>query len=48
MNNEAEDPGERGPARRARRDSLFLLTVLSASDGRDMGSARVRRPRAVP
>ncbi len=42
MNNEAEDPGERGPARRARRDSLFLLTVLSASDGRDMGSARVR------
>ena len=36
------DPGARGPARGASRDSLFLLTVLSAPDGHDMGSARVR------
>lgn len=37
--NEADD---RGPARGARRDSLFLLTVLSAPDGENLGSARVR------
>ncbi|CAH0350527.1 hypothetical protein BH11PSE5_BH11PSE5_26310 [soil metagenome] len=37
-----EDADDRGPARGARRDSLFLLTVISDPDGRAMGSARVR------
>ncbi|AUW60208.1 pilus assembly protein PilZ [Sphingobium sp. SCG-1] len=38
----ADEAGERGPARGSRRDSLFLLTILSAPDGRNLGSARVR------
>lgn len=42
MTNNVEDAEDRGPARGARRDSLFLLTVISDPDGRTMGSARVR------
>jgi len=42
MNMDEDDVGERGPARQSRRDSLFLLTVLNAPDGRDLGNARVR------
>lgn len=38
----ADEAGERGPARQSRRDSLFLLTILSSPDGRELGSARVR------
>ncbi|ATP18817.1 MULTISPECIES: PilZ domain-containing protein [Sphingobium] len=33
---------DRGPARSAPRDSLFLLTSLSTIDGVDLGKARVR------
>lgn len=36
------ETNDRGPARRARRDSLFLLTVLNAPDGKELGRARVR------
>ncbi|MGK2912259.1 MAG: PilZ domain-containing protein [Sphingobium sp.] len=39
---DAEEAGERGPARQSRRDSLFLLTILSCPDGSELGSARVR------
>lgn len=42
MTSGADEAEGRGPARGSRRDSLFLLTVLSAPDGRDLGSARVR------
>jgi hypothetical protein len=34
-------PGQ-GPARTAPRDSLFLMTVVSAPEGRTVGKARVR------
>ncbi|HUD95346.1 PilZ domain-containing protein [Sphingobium sp.] len=33
---------ERGPARSAPRDSLFLLTSISTADGIDLGKARIR------
>ncbi|MDX3908823.1 MAG: PilZ domain-containing protein [Sphingobium sp.] len=42
MNSGEEEVGERGPARASSRDSLFLLTVLTAPDGQDLGNARVR------
>ncbi|HJT39484.1 MAG TPA: PilZ domain-containing protein [Sphingobium sp.] len=34
--------GERGPARSGPRDSLFLLTNLTSTDGAPLGRARVR------
>ena len=34
--------GDRGPARAAPRDSLFLLTTLTTLDGAPLGKARVR------
>lgn len=36
------DMGDRGPARGAPRDSLFLLTVLTSPAGVNLGRARVR------
>jgi hypothetical protein len=33
---------DRGPARAAPRDSLFLLTSLSTVDGEELGKARIR------
>ncbi|OAN53583.1 PilZ domain-containing protein [Sphingobium sp. TCM1] len=33
---------DRGPARSAPRDSLFLLTSLISSEGEDLGKARIR------
>jgi hypothetical protein len=36
------DISDRGPARAAPRDSLFLLTALSTADGAPLGKARVR------
>ncbi|MBB3980486.1 hypothetical protein GGR44_000117 [Sphingobium fontiphilum] len=33
---------DRGPARSAARDSLFLLTSIMSADGVDLGKARVR------
>ena len=41
MDNE-QDISDRGPARAAPRDSLFLLTTLSTPDGAQLGKARVR------
>ena len=37
-----DDMADRGPARGARRDSLFLLTVLSSPEGHNLGNARIR------
>lgn len=37
-----QDISDRGPARAAPRDSLFLLTSLSTPDGAQLGKARVR------
>ena len=46
MGHEMEDreggAGGQEPARKARRDSLFLLTVMTSPDGMELGSARVR------
>ncbi len=42
MNDGKDDMADRGPARGARRDSLFLLTVLSSPEGFNLGSARIR------
>jgi hypothetical protein len=36
------DISDRGPARAAPRDSLFLLTTLSTAEGAPLGKARVR------
>lgn len=36
------DGADRGPARTASRDSLFLLTSFSTEDGAPLGKARVR------
>ncbi|MGE4322595.1 MAG: PilZ domain-containing protein [Sphingobium sp.] len=36
------DSADRGPARTAPRDSLFLLTSLSTLDGAPLGKARIR------
>jgi hypothetical protein len=41
MDNE-QDISDRGPARAAPRDSLFLLTTLATPDGVQLGKARVR------
>lgn len=41
MNNE-QDISDRGPARTAPRDSLFLLTTLSTPEGAQLGKARIR------
>jgi hypothetical protein len=40
--NDEQDISDRGPARAAPRDSLFLLTTLSTPDGAQLGKARVR------
>lgn len=40
--NDERDISDRGPARAAPRDSLFLLTTLSTTDGAPLGKARVR------
>ncbi|KQN00827.1 pilus assembly protein PilZ [Sphingobium sp. Leaf26] len=37
-----QDISDRGPARAAPRDSLFLLTTLTTPDGAQLGKARVR------
>ena len=37
-----QDISDRGPARAASRDSLFLLTTLSTPEGAPLGKARVR------
>jgi len=37
-----QDISDRGPARAAPRDSLFLLTTLSTPEGAQLGKARVR------
>lgn len=42
MEQGTDETGDRGPARGARRDSLFLLTVLSSPQGVNLGTARVR------
>ncbi|MET0370958.1 MAG: PilZ domain-containing protein [Sphingobium sp.] len=39
---EDEQISDRGPARTAPRDSLFLLTTLSTLEGAPLGKARVR------
>jgi hypothetical protein len=38
---------DRGPARAAQRDSLFLLTTITTEDGVSLGKARVRNLSAV-
>ena len=40
--NDKQDISDRGPARAAPRDSLFLLTSFSTLDGTELGKARVR------
>lgn len=42
MEHGTDGTADRGPARAAARDSLFLLTDISSPDGFDMGKARVR------
>ncbi|MGV3769115.1 MAG: PilZ domain-containing protein [Sphingobium phenoxybenzoativorans] len=42
MGTELEDSDERGPARIAPRDSLFLLTSLTTLQGASLGKARIR------
>lgn len=42
MGTDLEDSDERGPARIAPRDSLFLLTSLTTYEGVPLGKARVR------
>lgn len=42
MGTELEDSDERGPARIAPRDSLFLLTSFATLQGASLGKARVR------
>lgn len=37
-----QDISERGPARAAPRDSLFLLTTFSTPEGAQLGKARIR------
>lgn len=37
-----QDSADRGPARTAPRDSLFLLTSLSTPEGAPLGKARIR------
>jgi hypothetical protein len=37
-----QDISDRGPARAAPRDSLFLLTTLTTPEGAQLGKARVR------
>lgn len=44
---EAEDNIDRGPARAAQRDSLFLMTELHSADGKSLGKARVRNLSAL-
>lgn len=40
--NDAQDSSDRGPARSAPRDSLFLLTSFSTPEGAPLGKARIR------
>ncbi|MDO7834982.1 PilZ domain-containing protein [Sphingobium sp. HBC34] len=40
--NDERDISDRGPARAAPRDSLFLLTTLTTAEGAPLGKARVR------
>lgn len=40
--NEEQDSADRGPARSAPRDSLFLLTSFSTPEGVPLGKARIR------
>ncbi|HEX7783089.1 MAG TPA: PilZ domain-containing protein [Sphingobium sp.] len=42
METDLENSDERGPARVAPRDSLFLLTSLTTLEGASLGKARVR------
>jgi hypothetical protein len=42
MDNSAQGTGERGPARGAQRDSLFLLTTITSPEGVALGKARIR------
>lgn len=42
MDKEQQFSGDRGPARSSSRDSLFLLTSITSSDGVNLGKARVR------
>ncbi len=42
MDDEQDFTTDRGPARAAPRDSLFLLTSLTTLDGVNLGKARVR------
>lgn len=39
---DSKDNSDRGPARSAPRDSLFLLTALASLDGASLGKARIR------
>jgi hypothetical protein len=39
---EERDISDRGPARAAPRDSLFLLTTLCTPEGAELGKARIR------
>ncbi|WP_066701906.1 PilZ domain-containing protein [Sphingobium amiense] len=40
--NDEDDISDRGPARSAPRDSLFLLAAISTPEGAPLGKARVR------
>lgn len=42
MNKEQDFSVDRGPARSAARDSLFLLTSISTLEGANLGKARIR------
>ncbi|MEJ7926463.1 PilZ domain-containing protein [Sphingobium sp. AN641] len=42
MNREQGFSVDRGPARSAARDSLFLLTTISSAEGANLGKARIR------
>jgi hypothetical protein len=42
MEHGPDGTADRGPARGAARDSLFLLTVISSPEGVDLGKARIR------
>ena len=47
MNDSQDFMAERGPARTAPRDSLFLLTSITTPEGASLGKARVRNLSAV-
>ena len=42
MNKEQDFSADRGPARSAARDSLFLLATISSLEGANLGKARIR------